>query len=89
MEFSSLVLVLLSVYSIPASLLIHYYFKGNQALKLEEYRQECISNRQHTKPSEWWQQVIVEAVKNPQVLDKLMELLPKDMLEGMLAKIKR
>lgn len=79
------VLIVLGVYSIPISIFIHHYFSGAQAMELERLRQESISNRQLMRPKEWWQDLLVEVVKRPELLEKVKAILPGSLVETFLA----
>lgn len=89
MQVIELATIALCIYVIPVSILIYFYYHGQQALQVEEYRQSCITNRQYSKPQEWWQQMLIELAKNPEAIDKLKAILPEGLAESTISQFMR
>lgn len=80
-DFLFYIVLILCVYSIPLTVLIHHYFTGAQAMEVERLRQESISLRKNQKPNEWWQDVLVSISKDPTMFDKFMSIMPKSITD--------
>lgn len=89
MQVIELATIVMCVYALPVSVLIFFYYRGRQAFEIEEYRQMCITNRQGSKPQDWWQQLLIELAKNPEAIDKLKKVLPEGFAEGTIGQLLR
>lgn len=63
-------------------LYLHFVYRGKITRELEEYRQMQISQRQMSRPKEWWQEVIVELAKHPEILSKVIGIIPQGILQN-------
>lgn len=83
MDTTLAITIISTVWSLVAAgwLYLHFVYSSKIDRELEEYRQMQISQRQQTRPKEWWQEVVVELAKHPEVLDKVIGLVPKGIVQ--------
>lgn len=75
MELIDAIVVLGVIWSILVGVYLYLRYYSAQAMEMERFRQEKITERKEMNPREWWQDVIVNVSSNPAMVDKLTPLL--------------
>lgn len=89
MELPEVVLVLGSIWSVIGGAYLLYQVKSRHDTELEEYRQLKISERRMAAPKEWWQEVVVNLSQNPEIISKLLPMVPPNLVEQALANLRK
>lgn len=89
MDIGDSVLILGALWSAIAGTHLILTHKYRHDTEIEEYRQLKISERKAQAPREWWQEAIVNATQNPEVMKQLLPMIPEGLLSGVLQNLGR
>lgn len=89
MEISDVILILGSIWSVVGGAYVLFREKSRHDAELEEFRQSKISERRAAQPREWWQEVAVNLSQNPEVIQKLLPMLPDNLVQNLVQQLKK
>lgn len=89
MDIGDSIVILGALWSAIAGTYLILQHKYRHDAEIEEYRQMKISERRMQAPREWWQDAIVNATQNPEVMRQLLPMIPEGLLSGVLQNLGR
>lgn len=78
------VVILGSVWSLIGGVYLYITFTSEKNMQLEQFKQENITLRKDIKPREWWQDAVVEFLKHPEYVEKLLPVVGNTNLQGLI-----